>query len=88
MQSNADTQLTDTQIQRLAELVLEDHGRDLGEADLDEVIALLLEDVAGYELASAAVVNDTLNAIRSKYYECCNGRNGKAEERRQSEEGD
>ena len=88
MQSNADTQLTDTQIQRLVAILFEEHGLDIEEADLDEVIALLLEDVAGYEIASASVVHDTLNAIRSKYYECCNERIGKAEERRESKEGD
>lgn len=82
MQSNTDAQLTDDQIQQLAELVVEDHGTGLAEAKLEEVVALLLENVAGYELASASIVNDTLNAIRSKYYECCNGRDGKAQERR------
>lgn len=82
MQSKVDIQLTEPQVQQLAIILFEEHGDDLREADLDEVIALLLEDVAGYEVASAAVVTDTLNAIRSKYYECCNGRNGKTEKRR------
>jgi len=72
MQSNANAQLTDSQIQQLAEIVVSVYGSDLAEAALAEAIALLLEDISGFELASVSIVHATLNAIRSKYYECCN----------------
>ena len=72
MQSNQDALLTPAQIDRLASFVLETHGCDMPEVSLNEAIALVLEDVAGFEVASDSIVEDYINMIRRTYYELGN----------------
>lgn len=42
--------LTDEQIERLAAIVVEDFGPDLSRTQFNDVVRLLFEDVAGFEV--------------------------------------
>ena len=60
--------LTEQQIYDLAIIVFEENGACLSSDELDEQIALLLEDVAGFEMASAKAVRRVINQIRNHYH--------------------
>ena len=62
------TNLTKQQIQDLANIVYEENGACLSSDELDEQIHLLLEDVAGFEMASAKAVRRVINQIRNHYH--------------------
>ena len=62
------TDLTKQQIRDLAIIVFEESGSFLTSDELDEQIALLLEDVAGFEVASAKAVRRMINQIRNHYH--------------------
>jgi len=62
------TDLTDQQIHELAMIVFEESGACLTGDELDEEIHLLLEDVAGFETASAKAVRRVINQIRNHYH--------------------
>ena len=62
------TDLTNQQIYDLAMIVFEENGACLTSDELDEQIALLLEDVAGFEVASAKAVRRVINQIRNHYH--------------------
>ena len=73
--------LTDTQINQLAEIVYDEYADTLNRNSSTEHIALLLEDVAGLERLCESSLQTTINAIRSKYYECCRNRTSETKER-------
>jgi hypothetical protein len=61
-------ELTDEQIQMLADIVHEQFGSCLNEDELTDHILLLLEDVAGFETAPDRLVRQILNDVR-RYYD-------------------
>ena len=61
------TNLTEQQIHDLAIIVFEEN-RCLTGDELDEQIHLLLEDVAGFEMASDKAVRRVINQIRNHYH--------------------
>ncbi len=62
------TDLTKQQIHDLAMIVFEESGACLTSDELDEQIALLLEDVAGFETASDKAVRLVITQIRNHYH--------------------
>ena len=62
------TNLTEQQIHDLANIVYEENGSCLTSDELKEQIALLLEDVAGFEVASEKAVRRVINQIRNHYH--------------------
>ena len=65
------SQLTSDQIEELASIVLEECGSCLSDDELTEEIALLLEDIAGFETASDRSVRYVINQARSHYHAIC-----------------
>ena len=63
--------LTQDQIQDLAVIVLEECGSCLSDDELTDEIALLLEDIAGFETASKKLVRQMINQARSHYHDIC-----------------
>ena len=63
--------LTTNQIQGLAVMVLEECGSCLSDDELVDEIALLLEDIAGFETASDDVIRQVINEVRSYYHDIC-----------------
>ena len=61
--------LTQDRIQDLAVIVLEECGSCLSDNELTDEIALLLEDIAGFEMASDQVVRQVINQARSHYHD-------------------
>ena len=61
--------LTTNQIHDLAVIVLEECGPCLCDDELTEQIALLLEDIAGFEMASEQVVRQVINEVRRHYHD-------------------
>ena len=61
--------LTTDQIQDLAVIVLEECGPCLSDDELTDEIALLLEDIAGFETASDQVARQVINQVRSHYHD-------------------
>jgi class 3 adenylate cyclase len=61
--------LTTAQIQDLASIVLEECGSCQSDDELTDEIALLLEDIAGFETASDEVVRQMINEARSHYHD-------------------
>ncbi len=68
------TNLTEQQIEDLAMIVFEENGACLTSDELDEQIALLLEDVAGFETASDKAVRRVITQIRNHYHVTSNGK--------------
>ncbi len=60
--------LTTDQIQDLASIVLEECGSCLSYDELTDEIALLLEDIAGFETASDDAVRQVINQASSYYH--------------------
>lgn len=63
------TPLTNEQLSTLAEIVIETSGPCLTKDELTEQIALLLEDVAGFETAPDSEVHQVITEIRRRYYD-------------------
>ena len=61
--------LTTNQIHDLAVIVLEEYGPRLCDDELTEQIGLLLEDIAGFEMASEHVVRQVINEVRRHYHD-------------------
>ena len=61
--------LTTNQIHDLTVIVLEQCGPCLCDDELTEQIALLLEDIAGFEMASEQVVRQVINEVRRHYHD-------------------
>jgi hypothetical protein len=63
--------LKNQQIHNLANIVLEEFGPGLTGDELNDKIALLLEDVPGLELVSDREVRRVIKQVRSRYHEIC-----------------
>jgi hypothetical protein len=61
--------LTKRQIRNLADIVLEEFGSRLTGSELADRIALLLEDISGFELASDREIRHVINQTRRTYNE-------------------
>ena len=61
--------LGNDQINSIANILITDNGIDLDDTVIAEQILLLLEDVAGFEIASGDTVNQTIELIRSAYHD-------------------
>ena len=59
--------ITNEQIQHLAQYILDDYGSDLTDHRLTDAILLVLEDIAGFEMADDEAMNPILNQIREHY---------------------
>jgi hypothetical protein len=57
------TALTDEQIEGLAAIVFEDFGPALPRVQFNDVVRLLFEDVAGFELMSQQTAADHLRSL-------------------------
>lgn len=64
--------LMTNQIHDLAVIVLEECGPCLNDDELIEQVAMLLEDIAGFETASERVVRRVINQVRSHYHVASN----------------
>lgn len=64
--------LTDNQLQRLAQYLIDDFGLDLTDQKLTDCVLLLFEDIAGFETADARLTQSTVNQIRKRYYDLNN----------------
>ena len=60
--------LIEEQSELLVQIVIEECGFELSDDQLIEQIALLLEDVAGFEVMSDDDLAQTIDQIRSAYY--------------------
>ena len=60
--------LTDQQIQSLAQIIIDEYGKNLSLNDLNEQIYLLLENTAGLEDLSEQSLSLIVNQIRSEYH--------------------
>jgi len=63
--------LTTDQIQDLSMIVLEECGSCLNDDEMTDEIALLLEDIAGFETAPDDAVRQVINQARSHYHAIC-----------------
>jgi hypothetical protein len=63
------TLLTTIQTKDLAMIVLEECGSCLSDDELTEEIAMLLEDISGFETASDRAVRQVINQVRSRYHD-------------------
>ena len=59
--------LTNEQIQHLAQCILDEYGPDLTGYRLTDAVLLMLEDIAGFELADEVAMNLIINQIREQY---------------------
>ena len=60
--------LTADQIEDLAGIMLKERGSRLSDDELTDEIALILEDIAGFETASDDAVCQVINQARSYYH--------------------
>ena len=67
--------LTNEQIQHLAQYILDDNGPDLTGHRLTESVLLVLEDIAGFEMADDKAMKLILNQIREQYDDLINENN-------------
>ncbi len=61
--------LTTEQKQQLVEIISEEFGTGLSEAEFNETLLGLLEDVPGFETAKQTTINKLVNQLWSKYHE-------------------
>ena len=66
--------LTKDQVHDLAVIVLEECGPCLSDDELTDQIALLLEDIAGFETASPRTVRRIVNEVRRHYHDAIDNR--------------
>ena len=66
---------TNEQVQHLAQYILDDYGSDLTGHRLTDAILLVLEDIAGFEMADDEATKHILNQIREHYYDLINESN-------------
>jgi hypothetical protein len=64
--------LTTDQIQDLVLSIVETCGPCLNDDELTEHIALLLENIAGFETASSRSVDRIINDVRRRYHDTVN----------------
>jgi hypothetical protein len=60
--------LTTNQIRDLAVIVLGEWGPCLNDDELTEQVAMLLEDISGFETTPEQVVRRVINQVRSHYH--------------------
>lgn len=60
--------LTNDQLHELAIIILDVYGSGLPKCELEESIALVLEDVPGFELASTQTIQRVISQVR-RYYD-------------------
>jgi hypothetical protein len=67
--------LSSEQVKELAQYLLDQYGPDLTDQGLTDCVLLVLEDIAGYELADEEAMQLILNQIREHYYDLINESN-------------
>jgi hypothetical protein len=67
--------LSSEQVKELAQYLLDEYGPDLTGQGLTDGVLLVLEDIAGYELADEEAMRLILNQIREQYYDLINESN-------------
>ena len=68
--------LSSEQVKELTQYLLDEYGPDLTGQGLTDGVFLVLEDIAGYELADEEAIQLILNRIREHYYDLINESNG------------
>lgn len=61
--------LTTEQKQQLVEIINEEFGTEMNNAEFTNVLLVLLEDMPGYETAKQSTINKLTNQLWSKYHE-------------------
>lgn len=61
--------LTTEQKQQLVEIISEEFGTEMNNAEFTEALLGLLEDVPGFETAKRNMINKLVNQLWSKYHE-------------------
>ncbi len=60
--------LSDDQLQELTIIIVDQYGNGLPKNELEESIALVLEDVPGFELVSTQTIQQVIEQVR-RYYD-------------------
>ena len=63
------SELTDNQINNIVSVIINEHGTLLSRDEVTEIIALILENISGFEVVNQCDFIKTINDIRSLYYE-------------------
>lgn len=61
--------LTTEQKQQLVEIISEEFGTEMSNAEFTEALLGLLDDVPGFETAKQSMINKLVNQLWSKYHE-------------------
>lgn len=61
--------LTTEQKQQLVEIITEEFGTEMNNAEFTDALLGLLEDMPGYETAKQSTINKLVNQLWSKYHE-------------------
>lgn len=61
--------LTTEQKQHLVEIISEEFGTEMNNAEFTDVLLGLLEDVPGFETAKQSTINKLVNQLWSKYHD-------------------
>jgi len=61
--------LTTEQKQHLVEIISEEFGTEMNNAEFTDALLGLLEDVPGFETAKQSTINKLVNQLWSKYHE-------------------
>lgn len=61
--------LTTEQKQQLVEIISEEFGTEMNNAEFTDALLGLLEDMPGYETAKQSTINKLANQLWSKYHE-------------------
>ena len=61
--------LTNEQKHQLVEIISEEFGTEMNNAEFTDVLLGLLEDMPGYETAKQSTINKLTNQLWSKYHE-------------------
>ena len=61
--------LTTEQKQHLVEIISEEFGTEMNNAEFTDALLGLLEDVPGFETAKQSTINKIANQLWSKYHE-------------------
>jgi len=61
--------LTTEQKQQLVEIINEEFGTEMNNAEFTDALLGLLEDIPGFETAKQSTINKLVNQLWSKYHE-------------------
>ncbi len=61
-------QLTEHQVDLLVDILIEECGFGLSDDQIADQVAMLLEDVPGFEVVSDDALSQTINRVRSAYH--------------------